>query len=43
MNVSGVPAMVLDGKYLVPGAQEPETYANAIRRVLAKRAEVAAA
>lgn len=36
MNVTGVPAMVVNGKYLIPGAQEPETYANALRRVVAK-------
>ena len=36
MNISGVPAMVVNGKYLIPGAQEPETYANALRRVVAK-------
>jgi hypothetical protein len=28
MNISGVPAMVVNGKYLIPGAQEPETYAH---------------
>lgn len=38
LNISGVPAMVVNGKYLIPGAQEPETYANAIRRVLEKEA-----
>ena len=38
MNITGVPAMVVNGKYLIPGAQEPETYAGAIRRVLAKEA-----
>jgi predicted DsbA family dithiol-disulfide isomerase len=37
-NVTGVPAMVFDSKFLVPGAQEPETYVNVIRRVLARRA-----
>jgi predicted DsbA family dithiol-disulfide isomerase len=42
MNISGVPAMVVDGKYLIPGAQEPETYANALRRVLARRSGAAA-
>lgn len=36
MNISGVPAMVVNGKYLIPGAQEPETYVNALRRVVAK-------
>ena len=37
-NISGVPAMVFDGQFLVPGAQEPETYANVIRKVVARRA-----
>jgi len=36
MNISGVPAMVVNGKYLIPGAQEPETYVTALRRVVAK-------
>ena len=39
MNISGVPAMLLNGKYLIPGAQDPETYANALRRVVAKDAQ----
>lgn len=43
MNVSGVPAMVIDGKFLIPGAQEPEVYANALRRVAARRATASAA
>jgi predicted DsbA family dithiol-disulfide isomerase len=42
MNVSGVPAMVVNGKYMIPGAQEPETYANALRRVVAREAELTA-
>jgi predicted DsbA family dithiol-disulfide isomerase len=33
-NVSGVPAMLVNDKFLIPGAQEPETYANALRRVV---------
>ena len=36
-NISGVPAMVIDGRFLIPGAQEPETYASALRRVVARR------
>ncbi|NCU12117.1 MAG: DsbA family oxidoreductase [Sphingomonadaceae bacterium] len=36
MNISGVPAMIVQGKFLIPGAQEPEVYANALRRVVAK-------
>jgi predicted DsbA family dithiol-disulfide isomerase len=39
MNVSGVPAVVINGKLLVPGAQEPEVYASLIRKVLAREAE----
>ncbi|MFM5883841.1 MAG: DsbA family oxidoreductase [Novosphingobium sp.] len=36
MNISGVPAMVIQGKFLIPGAQEPEVYANALRRIALK-------
>ncbi|MGB5780031.1 MAG: DsbA family oxidoreductase [Allopontixanthobacter sediminis] len=36
MNITGVPAMLIEGKYLVPGAQDPEVYANALRRVAVK-------
>ena len=37
-NITGVPAMVIEGKFLVPGAQPPEAYVNAIRRVAEKTA-----
>ena len=33
MNISGVPAMVVEGQFLISGAQEPERYAAALRRV----------
>jgi predicted DsbA family dithiol-disulfide isomerase len=36
-NVSGVPAMVIDRRFIVPGAQEPETYVNVLRKVVARR------
>ena len=36
LNISGVPAMLVSGKFLIPGAQEPEVYANALRRVVAR-------
>jgi predicted DsbA family dithiol-disulfide isomerase len=36
-NVSGVPAIIFDGKYMVPGAQNAETFAQVIGKVLAKR------
>ena len=37
-GISGVPAMVFDGKYLVTGAQGSETYAQIIDRVVSERA-----
>jgi predicted DsbA family dithiol-disulfide isomerase len=37
-NITGVPAMIINGKYLISGAQDPATYANALRRVVAKDA-----
>jgi predicted DsbA family dithiol-disulfide isomerase len=36
MNITGVPAMLVEGKFLIPGAQEPEVYADALRRVVAR-------
>ncbi|AKM07535.1 DsbA family oxidoreductase [Pelagerythrobacter marensis] len=36
LNITGVPAMVVAGKFLIPGAQPAETYVNALRRVAAK-------
>ena len=36
MNITGVPAMLVEGKFLIPGAQEPEVYASALRRVAEK-------
>ncbi len=36
MNISGVPAMIVEGKFLIPGAQTPEVYVNALRRVAEK-------
>jgi predicted DsbA family dithiol-disulfide isomerase len=38
MNITGVPAMLIQGRFLVPGAQEAEVYANALRRVVAREA-----
>lgn len=33
MNISGVPAMIVEGKFLIPGAQTPDVYVNVLRRV----------
>ncbi len=42
LNISGVPAMIVNGKFMIPGAQPPETYVNALRRVVMKSKEAAA-
>ncbi|MEO0871408.1 MAG: DsbA family oxidoreductase [Pseudomonadota bacterium] len=36
LNITGVPAMIVGGKFMIPGAQTPETYINALRRVVEK-------
>ena len=36
LNITGVPAMIVNGKFMIPGAQAPEVYVNALRRVVAK-------
>jgi len=41
LNISGVPAMIVNGKFMIPGAQAPETYVNALRRVAMKSREAA--
>ena len=38
LNISGVPAMIVEGKFLIPGAQAPDVYVNALRRVAEKTA-----
>jgi len=38
-NVTGVPAVVINGRLIVPGAQEPEFYADLIRKVLSREAD----
>ncbi len=41
-NVSGVPAIILDGKFMIPGAQGVENFKQIVTKVLARRAEAAA-
>ncbi len=36
LNISGVPAMIVNGAALIPGAQDPATYVNVLRRVVAR-------
>lgn len=37
MEITAVPTFVFDGRWMVPGAQEPDTFAQVLRRVVAKR------
>lgn len=36
LNITGVPAMVVENKFLIPGAQPAEAYVNMLRRVAEK-------
>ncbi|MEY4340086.1 MAG: hypothetical protein RLZ14_1936 [Actinomycetota bacterium] len=36
-EITAVPTFVIDGRWAVPGAQDPDTFVNVIRRLLAKR------
>lgn len=38
LNISGVPAMVIGGRFMVPGAQGADTYRDVIRKVAEKTA-----
>ncbi len=38
-EITAVPTFVIDGRWAVPGAQDPETFVNVIRRLLQKRAD----
>ena len=35
MGVNGVPFVVVDGKYAIEGAQPPEAFEQALRRIAA--------
>jgi predicted DsbA family dithiol-disulfide isomerase len=39
MGVSGVPCFIIDNKYAVMGAQDPETIAGAISKIAARKSE----
>ena len=36
LNVTGVPAMIVEDRFMIPGAQSPDVYVNALRRVAGK-------
>lgn len=42
MNITGVPAMVVNGYALIPGAQDPVTYVATLRRVVERESRAAA-
>jgi predicted DsbA family dithiol-disulfide isomerase len=37
MEITAVPTFVFDGRWMVPGAQDPDTFVQVLRRVVAKR------
>jgi len=37
LEITAVPTYVFDRKWMVPGAQDPDTFASVLRRVVAKR------
>lgn len=38
-EITAVPTFVFDGRWMVPGAQDPETFVNVVRQLLAKNLE----
>lgn len=42
-NITGVPAIIFDSRFMVPGAQDADTFRDVIEKVLAKRAVQASA
>lgn len=34
LNITGVPAMIVENRFMIPGAQPPESYVAALRRVV---------
>lgn len=43
MNITGVPAMVVNGRMLIPGAQDPATYAAILRQAVERAGDGASA
>jgi predicted DsbA family dithiol-disulfide isomerase len=37
-NITGVPAFIINGKYMIPGAQDAETFVRIFEKVLEKEA-----
>jgi predicted DsbA family dithiol-disulfide isomerase len=41
-NITGVPAIIIDQRFMIPGAQDAATFADYIGKILVKRAEAVA-
>jgi predicted DsbA family dithiol-disulfide isomerase len=41
-NITGVPAIIIDQRFMIPGAQDAGTFADYIGKILVKRAEAVA-
>ncbi|MBL0923573.1 MAG: DsbA family oxidoreductase [Sphingomonadaceae bacterium] len=41
-NITGVPAIIIDQRFMIPGAQDAQTFADWIGKILVKRAEAVA-
>jgi predicted DsbA family dithiol-disulfide isomerase len=37
-NISGVPAFIVNGKYMIPGAQDADTFVRVLEKVMEKDA-----
>lgn len=37
-NITAVPAMIVNGQYMIPGAQDPDTYARLLTRIIERQA-----
>lgn len=35
-EINAVPTMIVNGRFLIPGAQEPQTYADVLRKIVAR-------
>ena len=42
-EITAVPTFVFDGRWMVPGAQDPATFVNVVRRLLAQKMETGVA
>ena len=37
-NINGVPAFIVNGKYMIPGAQDADTFVRVLEKVMEKEA-----